>query len=177
MPSARNADTVGIPPGFAVVVSQDKAKLAGGTVLASHMVSSGAPVGGVVSTQSDGVIELRNWTKATGNRLLTPGKTYYVTQKGLISPVGSGQAVGAAVSTTELEIHIDPNFTPYIIVPTFSIPTPTPTNAPAQQLSGSGPPSARLGVKGNWYHDTSNQVMYGPKDPFIGWGIGYPLTS
>ena len=44
-------------------------------------------------------------------------------------------------------------------------------------LNGTGAPAAGLGNPGDFYMDTQNRTLYGPKDAVSGWGSGFTLVQ
>ncbi len=44
-------------------------------------------------------------------------------------------------------------------------------------LNGTGAPPAGLGNSGDFYMDTQNRTLYGPKDSVNGWGSGFTLVQ
>lgn len=103
MPSA--VATTTIFPGSAVAQSKDTVSLAGGSILATHIVTSGAAPKGVVSMISSGVVFLNDWSLATGSKQLSTGSTYYAVTGGMLSTSGS-QPIGIATSPTTLSVSI-----------------------------------------------------------------------
>lgn len=93
-------------PGAAVAQSADSVVLASPSLLATHIVQTGAPMGGIASMTAIGNVTLTDWTLATGSKSLKTGATYYVAIGGRLSPVGSGQPVGIATSIQTLSVTI-----------------------------------------------------------------------
>ena len=170
--SAINADSKTIPPGFAVVVSGDFCRIAVAPVLANALATDGAVKGGVVTLMSSGVLELTDWNAATGAKALTVGQTYYA-QNGRLTTNSSGnQAIGQAISPTQLSIAIATSFspaftvvapvTPAVVLPPKLWPTTTP---PDIYMGKVGDFAVHIGV-----------AFYGPKQP-EGWGDPMPFVS
>lgn len=113
--SALNGDNRNIPTGSPVAgkfnrLQLDRVIRAGGSVLAAGIVTNGGPVGSVINLRTEGVVDLNDWTLATGSRYLTVGVTYRLSsQIGKITPSGSGQTIGLAVSQTQLSLQIGSN--------------------------------------------------------------------
>ena len=103
MPSA--IATENIFPGAAVAQKGDTASLASPSKLASHIVLSGAPVGGVVTMLAFGTVSMDDWTLAAGSRALMTGVTYYVGVGGKLVTFG-GQPIGIATSPNTLSVTI-----------------------------------------------------------------------
>jgi len=109
--SAINGDSANIFPGAAVAGKAarfqfDRVILAGGSVLAGGITSDGAKPKGVVTVWDTGIIDLDNWTMATGAKYLTVGAVYTVSTGGKLVANGSGQVAGLALSKTELRVLI-----------------------------------------------------------------------
>lgn len=103
MPSA--IAQTNIFPGAAIALSKDNASLASPSLLATHIVVTGAIARGIVSIVSIGSVTLSDWTLATGSSALTTGATYYVGVGGKLVKT-SGQPVGIATSPTTLSVTI-----------------------------------------------------------------------
>lgn len=95
--------TQNIFPGAAVAQRGDTAALAGGTILASHVVTKGGPVKGVVSMLNNGPVFLDDWSLATGGKQLSPGATYFAAPGGKLSTAGT-QPIGIATSKNTLAV-------------------------------------------------------------------------
>jgi hypothetical protein len=110
--SAVNADNRSIPSGSPVAGKSnrfqlDRVILAGGSVLAAGIVKSGSITGGVINIQTDGIVDLDDWTLSTGTRFLSEGKTYRLSNtSGKLTTSGTGQVIGLAVSQKQLSLQI-----------------------------------------------------------------------
>jgi hypothetical protein len=104
MPSAKASQA--IFPGAAVAQSADKASLAGSGLLATHIATTGAGVGGIVTMVASGVVSLNNWFLSAGVQYLTPGQTYYVGSSGKLITTVNSQPIGIATSKTDLSVTI-----------------------------------------------------------------------
>lgn len=95
-------------PGAAVTQAGAIASLAGPNTLASHVVTNGATLSGIVSMVAAGVVDLRDWTLSTGSKTLKSGATYFVGPGGTLSLSGN-QPVGIATSPYTLSVTIQNN--------------------------------------------------------------------
>ena len=177
--SAINAHSKILRLGTAVTVLSGKARPASKSILATGIVTGASAPRGVLSISTDGTLDLPDWSAIAGTKRLIPGETYYTVDDGLIkSNQAHAQAIGVAVSKTELAIQISSGATvnqPYEIVQSnVAIPTASPSYQVI--LSAPRPPTLYDGKNGDWFMDSSAAKLYGPKMD-SGWGGGYAFVT
>jgi len=175
MASAINGSGRVIYPGMALVVSNGVARLATGGTLANYISTDGAPAGGVVTIASTGVVFLDTWILSTGGEKLATGAVYYAGLLGNLTLSAGAQALGQAISSYELSLHIQVSVSPapYVVVPPAPVPPPDTT---VFGIVGSfGPPTPRMGKPGEIYFDLTNKTFYGPKKR-NDWGSPHPIS-
>ena len=156
--------------GWPVTLSNGGFKLARSPNLATHIVSSAAPPGGVIVGIDGGTLELTNWNNVIGTKFLTPGKSYAVTTTGRLTQSVSGQMIGTALSKTELQVSVDPHISREYDVLSYD----NGAISVGPLTIGIGLPSVAEGVIGQYRLDLDSRLLYGPKTDY-GWGTGTAL--
>ena len=169
--SGTNGENRSILPGFALSLSGRKFRLAGPSLLATHIATSGATPGKVVSALSGGALDLPSWKLATGSKYLTPGASYCVAAGGKLVQGVVGQVVGTAISKTELSVNVSPVISRQYDVVSFA----SGAISVGPLTVGIGPPSAEEGGHGDYRLDLSSKELFGPKSDY-GWGQATSLV-
>lgn len=92
--------------------ADSEAKLAAynGVAEAAGFLTESATSGASVTIQTEGEIELSDWTAIIGTTNLTPGATYYLSTGGLMTatpPAGTIVVLGRAMTPTRFDIEIN----------------------------------------------------------------------
>lgn len=159
MPSSLNRSGGPIYAGMAITISNDRANPTSAPSIATALAADGAPDPGVVITITSGVLELDNWSLITGSQFLQVGAVYYVGSRGQLIANGSGQAIGQAISPTQLEVHISARVAP----PPAAVVTVDVDPREPLIIAAIGTPWNGIGLPGDFFVSTTVGQMWGPK--------------
>lgn len=153
-------------------LSGGKFRLAGPSLLATHLLDAAALPKGFATAIVSGTLELSSWNNATGSPRLSPGASYCVGAGGRLIRGNTGQVIGTAISATALNVSVSPTISRAYDVVSFD----TGSVSVGPLNVGIGHPTGGEGRLGEYRIDLQALMIYGPKTDY-GWGFGRPINQ